>query len=89
MLMTAKLNATRQRWIAKLTKFNFTIYYQSGKSNVDADALPQIPWDKTIKAEVVGAIFKTTIEGPDALMEVYACYDRAISSLILESPPPE
>ena len=42
-LMMAKLNATRWRWIAKFAKFNFTIYYHSGKSNVDMDALSQIP----------------------------------------------
>ena len=27
------------------------------------------------------------MEGPDAMMEVYACHENAISSLILESPP--
>ena len=42
-MTTAKLDATGQRSIAKLTKFNFTIYYHSGKSNVDADVLSQIP----------------------------------------------
>ena len=44
-LTTANLNATRQRWITKLTKFNVTIYYHSGKSNINADALSWIPWD--------------------------------------------
>ena len=86
-LTTIKLDTTGQRWIAKLTKFNFTIYYHSGKCNVDVDALSQIPWDQNIKAEAVEAIFKATIKGPDALMEVYACHENAISSLILESPP--
>ena len=42
---------------------------------------------QSIKAEVVKAIFKATVKGPNALMEVYACNERAISSLILESPP--
>ena len=27
------------------------------------------------------------MEGPDALMEVYACHEKAMRSLILESPP--
>ena len=44
-LMTAKLDATGQRWIASLANYNFKICYQSGKSNIDADALSQIPWD--------------------------------------------
>ena len=71
-LMMGRLDATRQRWMAKLTKLNFTIYYHSSKSNMDVDALFLIPWDKNIKAEVAKAIFKATVEGPDALMEVYA-----------------
>ena len=87
MLMMAKPHATRQRWIAKFGKFNFTIYHHSSKSNMDADVLSQIPCDKNIKAEVVKAIFKATIEDLGALMEAYACNQRAISSLILESSP--
>ena len=55
-LTTAKLDAAGQRWIAKLTKFKFTIYYQSGKSNVDV--LSQIPWGQNIKPEAVEAILK-------------------------------
>ena len=43
--------------------------------------------DQNIKAEVIEAIFKATVEGPKALMEIYACHQKAISSLILESLP--
>ena len=86
-LTIAKLDTTRHRWIAKLAEFNFTIYYCLGKCNVEADALSRIPRDQKIKAEAVGAIFKTVIEGPEALMEVYACHKKAVSSLIPESPP--
>ena len=39
--------------------------------------------------ETVKAIFKATVEGTDALLEVYACHEKAISSLILESPSTE
>ena len=42
-LTTAKLDATGQRWIANLANYNFKIHYRSGKSNIDADALSQIP----------------------------------------------
>ena len=35
----------------------------------------------------VGAIFKATVDGPKALMEVYTCHERAVSSHTLESPP--
>ena len=30
---------------------------------------------------------QTTVEGPDALIENYACHEKAICSLILECPP--
>ena len=43
-LTTAKLDATGQRWIAALANYNFDIYYRSGKTNADADALSRIPW---------------------------------------------
>ena len=51
------------------------------------DDLSRIPWDQNIKAKVVEAIFKATVQGPKALMEVYACHEKAISFLVLESPP--
>ena len=44
-LTTAKLDATGQRWIANLANYNFKIFYRSGRSNIDADALSRIPWD--------------------------------------------
>ena len=44
-LMTAKLDATGQRWVAALALYNFRIYHHSGKTNVNADALSKIPWD--------------------------------------------
>ena len=75
-LTTAKLDATRQRWIAKLAKFNFMVYYHSGKSNVEADTLSRIPLDQDIRAKIVKAIFKATVAGPDTLMEVYPVMKR-------------
>ena len=86
-LTTTKLDAMGHGWIAKDAKFNFTAYYCLGKSNIEADALSRIPWDQNIRPEVVDAIFKAAVEGPDTLMEIYAFYKKAISSLILESPP--
>ena len=44
-LMTAKLDAMGQRWVAALALYNFRIYYRSGKTNVNTDALSRIPWD--------------------------------------------
>ena len=44
-LTTAKLDTTGQRWVAALSIYNFQIYYRSGKTNANADALSRIPWD--------------------------------------------
>ena len=46
-LTTAKLDATGQRWVASLANYNFMITYHSGKHNIDADALSQVPWNLT------------------------------------------
>ncbi len=42
-LMTAKLDATGQWWIAALGAYNFSLHYIKGKENVVADALSRIP----------------------------------------------
>ena len=61
-LTTAKLDATGQRWIANLDNYNFKIHYQSGKSNIDADALSRIPWGCcTGRSCTSGPIVKSTI----------------------------
>ena len=44
-LTLAKLDATGQRWVASLANYDFRIFYKSGKTNVEADALSHIPRD--------------------------------------------
>ena len=44
-LTSAKLDATGQRWVASLANYDFRIFYKSGKTNIEADALSQIPRD--------------------------------------------
>ena len=48
-LTTATLDAKGHRWIAGLANYNFHIHYKSGKSNLEADALSQIHWEKCDK----------------------------------------
>ena len=43
-LTSAKLDATGQRWVASLANYDFKIFYQSGKQNVEVDALSRIEW---------------------------------------------
>ena len=61
-LTTAKLDATGQRWIANLANYNFRIFYRSGKSNIDADALSRIPWEVVqTDHEQTGPIMKSLL----------------------------
>ena len=42
-LTSPKLDATGQRWIAALAKYNFSLHYKSGKTHINADALSRTP----------------------------------------------
>ena len=44
-MSTARLDATRHRWVAELSDFNFTLKYKPGISNCDADGLSRMPLD--------------------------------------------
>ena len=44
-LTSAKLDATGQRWVASLANYDFQIFYKSGKTNIEVDALSRIPRD--------------------------------------------
>ena len=52
-LTTARLDATGQRWIARLASYNFSIHYKSGRTNVDADALSRLP---VVQEDVIQAV---------------------------------
>ena len=65
-LATAKLDAMGYIWVAGLANYNFHIHYQSGKSNVEADALSRIDWgknDQTLLADSIQAIVTATLPG--------------------------
>ena len=61
-LTTAKLDATGERWVASLANYNFTIFYRSGKLNVEADALSRIPRENTQVDYVEPMIVKTMLQ---------------------------
>ena len=65
-LTTAKWNAMGHRWITGLDNYNLHTHYKSRKSNVKADALPRIDWEKcdeTIQANSIQAIVAAAITG--------------------------
>ena len=47
-LISAKLDACGQRWVAKLANYNFSIKYRCGVSNTEADALSRIKWPEAL-----------------------------------------
>ena len=90
MLTTAKLDAMRHRWVASLANYNFPLYYHSGRSNVEADALSRINWgkdDQTILAESIQAIVTSTITGQGRdYVDTITCSPQAIQSFALPVP---
>jgi hypothetical protein len=57
---SAKLDATKHRWLAALSNYTFKTTYRLGKNNVDADGLSRIPQsqsdEKTINEKVISAM---------------------------------
>ena len=65
-LTTSKLDAMGHRWIVGLANYNFHMHYKSGRSNVEADPLSRIYWEKcdeTIQADSIQAIVTAAITG--------------------------
>ena len=44
MLTAAKLDAASHCWVASLANYNFQLYYQAGKTDIDLDALSRVSW---------------------------------------------
>ena len=83
--MTTKLDAMGHRWIAGLANYNFHIYYQYGKSNVEANALSRIDWekdDKNLPADSIQAIVTAALMGQgNDYIETIPCSPQIIESL--------
>ena len=83
-LTTAKLDAMGHRWVAGLANYNFHIHYQSGKSNVEADALSSIDWekdDKTLPADSIQAIVTAALTGQgNDYIETIPCSPQTIEA---------
>ena len=43
-LTMTKLNAASHCWVVSLANYNFQLYYQARKTNIDADALSRVSW---------------------------------------------
>ena len=86
MLTTAKLDAMEHRWITGLANYNFHIHYKSRKSNVEADALCRIDWekcDKIIQADSIQAIIAAALTGHGTShINAVPCNPQAVESIV-------
>ena len=82
-LISAKLDATGQRWVADLACYDFDIQYRSGKENIDADALFRVSETSTaslpnpntsqqISTNIVDAMLQSHIIKPDTFAFCFA-----------------
>ena len=82
-LMMARLDAASHWWVASLANYNFWLYYQAGKTNIDTDTLWRVSWpgcmlDNSvthlqITAAAVQAVQDTVLEGLTSPLGAYSC----------------
>ena len=88
-LTTAKLDATGQRWVASLANYNFKIFYKSGKLNVEADALPHIPWQNTqvdhMELLIVKTMLQSKLESETSLPKECLPVNLLLKSMMVDS----
>ena len=90
-LTTAKLDATRQRWVASLANYNFKIFYRSGKLNVEADALSRIPWKNTqvdhLEPLIVNTMLQSKLETEIGIPEEYLQLNAIQKKMLVNNTP--
>ena len=71
-LTSPNIDATKQRWINELVKYNFCLEYQKGKNNTVADALSRIK-EACLSDEEAERVLKAVpvIPGDDTIFEVF------------------
>ena len=71
-LTSPNMDATKQRWINELAKYNVSLKYQEGKNNTMADALSRIS-EEWLSYEEVDKLLKTAplISGDDTMVEIF------------------
>ena len=71
-LTSPNIDATKQRWINELAKYNFSLEYHEGKNNMVADALSRIE-EACLSDEEAKRVLKAVpaIPGDDTIFEVF------------------
>ena len=90
-LTTAKLDATGQRWVASLANYNCKIFYRSGKLNVEAEDLSQIPWENmqvdNLEPLIVKTMLQLKLANDVGVPEIYPQLNVIQKSLVVDSLP--
>ena len=94
MLTTAKLDAASHHWVASLANYNFWLYYQAGKTIIDADTLSRVSWpvwmpDNSgthlkVTATAVWAVQEAALKSPASPTEAYS-YNLCILDAVQDS----
>ena len=83
-LTTAKLNAVGLRWVNELADFDFSIKYQPGKENTDADYLSRRPLDiKQLKKKCTESVDRRVMEAVTLSIRV-AATDPTVNRVAVE-----
>ena len=71
-LTSPNMDATKQRWINELMKYDFSLEYQKGKNNTMADALSRIS-EEWLSDEEADKLLETVplIPGDDTVVEIF------------------
>ena len=66
------MDATKQRWVNELVKYDFSLEYQKGKNNTVADALSRIS-EEWLSDEEADKLLQTVplIPGDDTVVEIF------------------
>ena len=71
-LTSLNMDATKQRWINELVKYDFSLEYQKGKNNTVADALSRIS-EEQLSDKEADKLLETVplIPGDDTMVEIF------------------
>ena len=84
-LTMAQLDAMGYHWVAQLASYDFIVFYKSGKTNIETDALSRINWDWELTTQVVRMILNTTLAGCSPLAKICAHNTMVLPSFLAAS----
>ena len=90
-LITVKLDATGQRWVASLANYSFKNFYRSGKLNVEVDVLSRIPWENTqvnhLEPLIVTTMLQSKLGTEVGIPDMNPQLNLIVKSMVVDSSP--